>query len=105
VNLAKIRAWTWGAPFTSGLVHRFTDYIGQRSIISIPYIAYNLGAIIGSVIIACSAVVIGLYIMFIIVRPRLKHGWTVKIGIALVLGAAVCLMHYCAMAGEIIIHI
>lgn len=80
--------------------NNYADYIGQRSIISIPYIAYNAGAVVGSVVIACSAVVVGLYIMFIILRPKLKHSWPVKLGVALVLGAAVCLMHYCAMAGE-----
>ena len=81
-------------------VHLMADYIGQRSIVSIPYIAYQAGAVVGSVVIACSAVVIGLYIMFIILRPKLKHGWPVKIGVALVLGAAVCLMHYVGMTGE-----
>jgi NO-binding membrane sensor protein with MHYT domain len=56
---------------------------------------------VGSVLIACTAVVIGLYIMFIILRPKLQHGWPLKVMVALVLGLAVCLMHYVAMVGEL----
>lgn len=76
------------------------DYIGQKSIVSFPYIGYSAGMVVASVVIACTAVCAGLYIMFIMLRPKLKHGWFVKIGIACVLAMAVCLMHYCGAAGK-----
>lgn len=84
------------------IFHLDTDYLGQKSIVSIPYIGYTVGNVVGSVIIACAAVMIGLYIMFIILRPKLKHGWPTKLGVACVLGGAVCAMHYIAMGGELV---
>lgn len=75
------------------------DYIGQVSINNIGLVRYRTGTIVGSVIIACAAVFIGLYIMFIILRPKLRHGWLTKIGVACVLAGAVCAMHYTAMSG------
>nr|XP_031859152.1 uncharacterized protein CI109_005503 [Kwoniella shandongensis]KAA5526224.1 hypothetical protein CI109_005503 [Kwoniella shandongensis] len=74
-------------------------YIGQASIVGIPYVAYNAGSVIGAVIIACGAVVIALYIMFIMLRPKLKHTWFSKICVALILAVAVCAMHLCGMMG------
>lgn len=71
------------------------DYIGQASIIGIPYVAYKPAYVVGSVIIACGAVVIALYIMFIMLRPKLKHTWWSKILVALILAVAVCAMHFC----------
>lgn len=67
----------------------------------IPYIAYHVGYVVGSVIIASGAVIIALYIMFIMLRPKLKHSWTSKIMVAIILAGAVCGMHYCAMMGTI----
>ncbi|KAK8861350.1 hypothetical protein IAR55_002169 [Kwoniella newhampshirensis] len=74
-------------------------YIGQASITGIPYVAYDAGYVVGSVIIACGAVVIALYIMFIMLRPKLKHTWFSKICVALILAVAVCAMHLCGMMG------
>ncbi|KAJ9123345.1 hypothetical protein QFC22_001544 [Naganishia vaughanmartiniae] len=74
-------------------------YIGQVSISNIGLIRYSMGTIVGSVFIACVAVIIGLYIMFIVMRPKLKHGWITKVGVACVLASAVCAMHYTAMCG------
>lgn len=74
-------------------------YIGQLSIISIPYIAYNVGNVVGSVFISVTAVIAALYIMFIIFRPKLKHGWISKGITAFVLALAVSCMHYTAMVG------
>ncbi|KAJ9107335.1 hypothetical protein QFC21_000785 [Naganishia friedmannii] len=74
-------------------------YIGQVSVSNIGLIHYSMGTIIGSVLIACAAVIVGLYIMFVILRPKLKHGWATKVGVACVLAAAVCAMHYTAMSG------
>lgn len=76
------------------------DYLGQKSIVSIPYISYSVGNVVASVVIACVAVIVALYIMFIVLRPKLKHGWLIKVAIACILGAAVCCMHYTAMGGE-----
>lgn len=77
------------------------DYIGQVSINDIPYIAYRVSYVVGSVIIASGAVIIALYIMFIMLRPKLKHSWLSKIGVAVILAGAVCGMHYTAMKGTI----
>ncbi|KAL1410198.1 hypothetical protein Q8F55_004203 [Vanrija albida] len=76
-------------------------YIGQVSINDIPYIAYRVGYVVGSVIIASGAVIIALYIMFIMLRPKLKHSWISKIGVAVILAGAVCGMHYTGMKGTI----
>jgi len=78
-----------------------SDYLGQKSIIGIPYISYSVGNVVASVVIACVAVIVALYIMFVILRPKLKHGWVVRIGVACILGAAVCIMHFVAMGGEL----
>ncbi|WWC87478.1 uncharacterized protein L201_002367 [Kwoniella dendrophila CBS 6074] len=74
-------------------------YIGQASITGLPYIAYRPAYVIGSVIIACGAVIIALYIMFIMLRPKLKHTWLSKICVALILAIAVTCMHFCGMMG------
>ncbi|CAK9786735.1 hypothetical protein CC85DRAFT_276788 [Cutaneotrichosporon oleaginosum] len=76
-------------------------YIGQVSINDIPYIAYKVGYIVGSIIIASGAVIIALYIMFIMLRPKLKHSWVSKIMVAIILAGAVCGMHYTGMRGTI----
>lgn len=64
-----------------------------------PYIAYDPAYVVGSIIIASGAVVIALYIMFIMLRPKLKHGIIYKICVALILAVAVCAMHFCGMMG------
>lgn len=71
-----------------------TDYIGQASITDIPYVAYRPAFVVGSVIIASGAVQIALYIMFIMLRPKLKHNWAMKIVVAMILAVAVCCMHF-----------
>ncbi|WVR04025.1 hypothetical protein IAU60_001024 [Kwoniella sp. DSM 27419] len=76
-------------------------YIGQASITGLPYIAYKPEYVVGSIIIACGAVVIALYIMFIMLRPKLKHTWWSKIGVALILAVAVTCMHFCGMMGTL----
>lgn len=60
-----------------------------------PYIAYKPEYVVGSIIIASGAVVIALYILFIMLRPKLKHNWASKIGVAVILAIAVCAMHFC----------
>jgi len=77
------------------------DYIGQVSITGIPYVGYHVAYVVGSVIIGSGAAIIALYIMFIMLRPKLKHSWISKIGVAVILAGAVCGMHYCAMKGTI----
>ncbi|OWZ25845.1 hypothetical protein C345_07038 [Cryptococcus neoformans A2-102-5] len=91
--------------FVTGITAGFgvvgMHYIGQASIIGIPYVAYKPAYVVGSVIIACGAVVIALYIMFIMLRPKLKHTWWSKILVALILAVAVCAMHFCGTMGTI----
>lgn len=86
--------------FANGLHPLSADYLGQKSIVSIPFVSYSVGNVVGSVVVACAAVIVALYIMFIVLRPKLKHGWFIKVAIACILGAAVCCMHYIAMGGE-----
>lgn len=93
-------ARTWRARVIDVLPLLFADYLGQKSIVSIPYTSYTIGNVVGSVVVACAAVIVALYIMFIVLRPKLKHGWFIKVAIACILGAAVCCMHYIAMGGE-----
>lgn len=76
-------------------------YIGQASITGMPYIAYRPEYVVGSIIIASSAVCIALYIMFIMLRPKLKHTLWSKLAVAVILAAAVCLMHFTGMRGTI----
>ncbi|OCF45068.1 hypothetical protein I317_01119 [Kwoniella heveanensis CBS 569] len=76
-------------------------YIGQASITGLPYIAYTPSYVVGSIIIACGAVIIALYIMFIMLRPKLKHTWFSKICVALILAVAVTCMHFCGMMGTL----
>lgn len=62
-------------------------YIGQRSISSIPYISYSPFLVVLSVVIACLAVTIALWTMFIVLKPKLAHSWIKKFGVACVLGS------------------
>lgn len=71
------------------------------SIRNIPYMAYRIEIVVGSVIIASGAVIIALYIMFVMLRPKLKHSWIAKVVVALLLAGAVCGMHFTAMKGTI----
>lgn len=91
--------------FVTGTIAGFgvagMHYIGQASISGMPYIAYRPEYVIGSVIIASGAVCIALYIMFIMLRPKLKHTLWSKIAVAIILAAAVCLMHFTGMRGTI----
>ena len=63
-------------------------YIGQRSITSIPHVSYSAGLVVASVVIACTAVVVGLWLMFLVLKPKLQHSWYKKLGVAIVLGSA-----------------
>lgn len=68
------------------------DYIGQRSITSIQHIRYNPGVVVASVVIACVAISAGLWIMFIVLRPKLKHSYLKRALVACFLGSATSAM-------------
>lgn len=91
--------------FVTGTIAGFgvagMHYIGQASITGMPYIAYRPEYVVASVIIASGAVCIALYIMFIMLRPKLKHTLWSKLAVAVILAAAVCLMHFTGMRGTI----
>ncbi|KAL7409215.1 hypothetical protein BDY24DRAFT_445093 [Mrakia frigida] len=74
-------------------------YIGQRSINSIPYISYSPFLVALSVVLACLSVIAGLWTMFLVLKPKLRHSWLKKFGVACVLGSGTSLMHYTAMLG------
>lgn len=62
-------------------------YIGQRSINSIPHVSYSPGLVVASVVIACAAVVLGLWLLFLVLKPKLQHSWFKKLAVAVVLGS------------------
>jgi NO-binding membrane sensor protein with MHYT domain len=57
--------------------------------------------VVGSIIIAAGAVIVALYIMFIMLRPKLKHTWASKLAVAVILAIAVCAMHFCGESKDI----
>src|SRR5947209_13692983 len=72
-------------------------YCGQYAI-KVYFIRYDLSYFIASVIIAILASNTALYIFFRL-RSKWKNQWYKKFGCALIMGVAVCGMHYTAYAG------
>ena len=74
-------------------------YIGQVSINSVTRVTNNWYTIFLSVIIAMLCVTIGLYILFVVFRPKLQHSWLKRILVAAILAVGVTLMHFVALLG------
>ncbi|GAA5820515.1 hypothetical protein JCM11251_003025 [Rhodosporidiobolus azoricus] len=74
-------------------------YVGQVSINSVPRVTNNWYTILLSVIIAMACVSVGLYILFVIFRPKLQHSWYKRVIVAMILGVGVTLMHFVALLG------
>ncbi|CAJ0834391.1 923_t:CDS:2 [Entrophospora sp. SA101] len=81
----------------AGLTVAFMHYCGQYAIKSY-IIKYDLSYFIASIIIAIIASNVALYIFFRL-RSKWKNQWHKKLGSALIMGIAVCGMHYTAYAG------
>jgi NO-binding membrane sensor protein with MHYT domain len=45
------------------------------------------------------AVSLGLYILFVVFRPKLQHSWYKRLAVAMILGAGVTVMHFVALVG------
>ena len=45
------------------------------------------------------AVSLGLYILFVVFRPKLQHSWYKRLAVAMILGAGVTTMHFVALVG------
>ncbi|KAL8278451.1 hypothetical protein RQP46_009141 [Phenoliferia psychrophenolica] len=74
-------------------------YVGQVSINSVPKVTNTPWIVFLSVLIAVIAVSGGLYLLFVVLRPRLAHSWWKKGGVAMILGLATSLMHFVALLG------
>ncbi|KAI8144251.1 hypothetical protein BJV82DRAFT_608864 [Fennellomyces sp. T-0311] len=72
-------------------------YLGQFAI-DFFHLTYKIEYIAGAVIIACAAVIVALYIFFKL-RENWTNQWYKRLGSAVLMGVAVCGMHYTAMAG------
>ncbi|GAA5950722.1 hypothetical protein JCM21900_000492 [Sporobolomyces salmonicolor] len=74
-------------------------YVGQVSISSVPRITNTWYTIFLSILIAMTAVSVGLYMLFVHFRPKLQHSWYKRLGVAMILGVGVTLMHFVALLG------
>ncbi|KAI8077882.1 uncharacterized protein BX664DRAFT_287490 [Halteromyces radiatus] len=72
-------------------------YLGQFAI-EYFQVVYNPPYVVGAVIIACTAVTAALWIFFKL-REQWMNQWYKRLGCAIIMGVAVCGMHYTAMAG------
>ncbi|BGP02337.1 MHYT domain signaling protein [Rhodotorula toruloides] len=74
-------------------------YVGQVSIDSVPLVTNSWYMVFLSVLIAMLCVTVGLYILFVIFRPKLQHSWYKRIIVAGILAVGVTLMHFVALLG------
>ncbi|BGP40448.1 hypothetical protein JCM10450v2_004430 [Rhodotorula kratochvilovae] len=103
VGAAKVSLWGVTKILLAGIVCgggiAAMHYIGQVSINSVPRVTNNWYTVFLSVIIAMFCVTVGLYILFVIFRPKLQHSWYKRIIVAGILAIGVCLMHFVALLG------
>ncbi|GAA5958689.1 hypothetical protein JCM8115_000325 [Rhodotorula mucilaginosa] len=103
VGAAKVSAWGVVKILIAGIVCgggiAAMHYIGQVSINSVTRVTNNWYTIFLSVIIAMLCVTIGLYILFVVFRPKLQHSWLKRILVAAILAVGVTLMHFVALLG------
>ncbi|KAK4053883.1 hypothetical protein OIO90_003720 [Microbotryomycetes sp. JL221] len=74
-------------------------YVGQVSINSVPRVRNIAWVVFLSILIAMVAVSAGLFLLFVWLRPRLQHRWYKRLGVSLILGLAVNVMHWVALLG------
>ncbi|GAA5893557.1 uncharacterized protein JCM6883_003558 [Sporobolomyces salmoneus] len=74
-------------------------YVGQCPVNSVPRITNDWYTIFASILIAMAAVSLGLYILFVVFRPKLQHSWYKRLAVAMLLGAGVTCMHFVALVG------
>ncbi|KAK4702911.1 hypothetical protein P7C70_g3315, partial [Phenoliferia sp. Uapishka_3] len=88
-----------GAGFLCGGGIAAMHYVGQVSINSVPRVTNTGWIVFLSVLIAILAVSLGLYLLFVILRPKLDHRWYKRLGVAMILGFGTSLMHFVALLG------
>ncbi|SCV71821.1 BQ2448_4515 [Microbotryum intermedium] len=74
-------------------------YVGQLAINSVPRVTNTPYIIFLSILIAMVAVSVGLFLLFVVLRPKLEHRWYKRGGIAMILAIATTLMHFVALLG------
>ncbi|KAM0791207.1 hypothetical protein ACM66B_005689 [Microbotryomycetes sp. NB124-2] len=74
-------------------------YVGQVSINSVPKVSNVAWTVFLSTLIAMVAVSVGLFLLFVWLRPRLQHRWYKRLGVSMILGVAVNVMHWVALLG------
>ncbi|GAA5983157.1 hypothetical protein JCM10908_000176 [Rhodotorula pacifica] len=103
VGAAKVSAWGVVKILIAGIVCgggiAAMHYIGQVSIDSVTRVTNDWYTVFLSVLIAMVCVSIGLYILFVVFRPRLQHSWLKRILVAAILAVGVTLMHFVALLG------
>lgn len=72
----------------------FADYVGQVSINSVPRVTNTAYMVFLSILIAMGAVTLGLFLLFVVLRPKLQHAWYKRLGVAMTLGAGTTAMHF-----------
>ncbi|GAA6000073.1 hypothetical protein JCM10207_006038 [Rhodosporidiobolus poonsookiae] len=103
VNAASVSRWGVIKVLMAGIVCgggiAAMHYVGQVSINSVPRVTNNWWTVLLSVLIAMACVSVGLYILFVIFRPKLQHSWYKRVIVAMILGVGVTLMHFVALLG------
>ncbi|KAK4048351.1 hypothetical protein OIV83_004873 [Microbotryomycetes sp. JL201] len=88
-----------GAGFICGGGIAAMHYVGQVSINSVPKVSNVAWTVFLSTLIAMIAVSVGLFLLFVWLRPRLQHRWYKRLGVSMILGVAVNVMHWVALLG------
>ncbi|GAA5872140.1 hypothetical protein JCM3774_002281 [Rhodotorula dairenensis] len=103
VGAARVSAWGVVKILLAGIVCgggiAAMHYIGQVSIDSVSRVTNDWYTVFLSVVIAMVCVSIGLYILFVVFRPKLQHSWLKRILVAAILAVGVTLMHFVALLG------
>ncbi|GAA6028392.1 hypothetical protein JCM8097_007009 [Rhodosporidiobolus ruineniae] len=103
IYAAKVSLWGAAKVLVAGIVCgggiAAMHYVGQLSISSVPRVTNSWYTVFLSIIIAMACVSVGLYILFVIFRPKLEHSWYKRIIVAMILGVGVTLMHFVALLG------
>ncbi|GAA5975721.1 hypothetical protein JCM11641_005847 [Rhodosporidiobolus odoratus] len=103
VHAASVSRWGIAKVLIAGVICgggiAAMHYVGQVSISSVPRVTNSWYTVFLSVIIAMACVSAGLYILFVIFRPKLQHSWYKRILVAMILAIGVTVMHFVALLG------
>ncbi|GJN90806.1 hypothetical protein Rhopal_003820-T1 [Rhodotorula paludigena] len=103
IGAAKVSPWGVAKILLAGIVCgggiAAMHYVGQVSINSVPRVTNDWYMVLISVLIAMACVSVGLYILFVIFRPKLQHSWYKRVIVAAILAVGVTLMHFVALLG------